>query len=89
MDDYLKIEIWDENNEVGATDTLIGTIPIRFSRIMSGAYDEPFWQNIYGAPVNNDKEITKEMNKNPEIASRWKGRVLIAIEHKKSRTSKF
>ncbi len=89
MDDYMKIEVWDENNEVGATDNLLGCIPIRYSRILDGDYTDPFWQNIYGAPVQNDKNITMEMNKNPEIASRWKGRVLIQIDHKKSRTQKF
>jgi hypothetical protein len=85
----MKIEIWDENNEVGASDNLIGCIPVRFSRIMQKVYDEPFWQNIYGAPVNNDKKITQEMNANPEIASNWKGRVLMQIEHHKQLTQKF
>jgi len=85
MDDMIKIEIWDENKELGKSDFLIGCIPIRISRIMEKGYDEPFWHNIYGAPVQNKKEITKTMNKNPDLASRWKGRVLIQIDHKESR----
>jgi len=43
MNDYIKIEVWDENNEAGASDNLIGCIPIRYSRILEGMYKDPFW----------------------------------------------
>jgi len=59
MDDMIRIEIWDENKQFGESDYLIGCIPIRVSRIISGGYDEPFWHNIYGAPLQNNKDITK------------------------------
>lgn len=43
IDEYLKLEIWDENKEIGATDSIIGSIPIKLSRVLEGIYDEPFW----------------------------------------------
>ena len=35
------------------------------------------WRNVYGAPLDVSGENTDKMNANPEIASTWKGRVLI------------
>ena len=89
LDEYIKLEIWDENKEVGAHDAIIGSIPIKLSRVLDGIYDNPFWQNIYGAPENNNKESTKQMNQNPELASRWKGRILMQIEKRESRQQRF
>ena len=43
IDDYILLQIWDENNEIGATDAIIGSIPIKLSRVMEGIYDNPFW----------------------------------------------
>lgn len=60
--DLLTLEVWDDNKDVGVADTIIGSIPIRINRIIAGAYSQPFWQNIYGSPVNNDNEETLQMN---------------------------
>lgn len=43
IDDYIKLEIWDQNNEIGATDAIIGSIPIKLSNVLAGIYDIPFW----------------------------------------------
>ena len=40
----------------------------------NGTYD---WKNIYGAPTGVSGDTTKKMNENPEIASLWKGRILM------------
>ena len=38
------------------------------------------WKNIYGSPMNQKDTIYKEeMNENPELASNWKGRVLMQV----------
>lgn len=37
------------------------------------------WYNIYGAPINKIGEVTNAMDNNPEIASTWKGRILMQI----------
>lgn len=45
-------------------------VPGRFN----GSYD---WKNVYGAPVGCSGKITDKMNLNPELASFWKGRILV------------
>lgn len=38
------------------------------------------WYNIYGAPINKMGDISTAMNHNPELASTWKGRLLMNIQ---------
>jgi len=38
-----------------------------------------FWKNIYGSPLNVSGETKKAMNENPDIASTWKGRLLMQV----------
>ena len=35
------------------------------------------WINMYGSRTGNDNSAGEEMNKDPKIASSWKGRILI------------
>lgn len=42
-----------------------------------------FWKNIYGSPLGCTGANVNMMNLNPEIASTWKGRVLMSVESKK------
>jgi len=38
------------------------------------------WMNIYGSPMNQpNSESKRMMNENPELASNWKGRVLMQV----------
>lgn len=37
------------------------------------------WKNIYGAPVDVSGSTATQMNENPEIASLWKGRILMQV----------
>lgn len=41
---------------------------------MDGVYD---WKNVKGAPLGVSGKISDAMNQNPEIASLWKGRILV------------
>ena len=48
-----------------------------------------FWANIYGAPggegfMASGGKKADEMNKDPTIATKWKGRILIGIEHEET-----
>ena len=43
-----------------------------------------FWKNIYGAPLDKSGANTELMNSNPEVASTWKGRILMKVEAKKT-----
>jgi hypothetical protein len=40
----------------------------------NGLYD---WKNVFGAPLSVSGKISEKMNENPEIASFWKGRILV------------
>ena len=42
------------------------------------------WKNIYGAPVDVMGTTAKQMNENPEVASLWKGRILIQVTAEKT-----
>ena len=37
------------------------------------------WKNLYGSPVDNFGEVADLMDKNPQLASMWKGQVLVHI----------
>jgi hypothetical protein len=65
-------------------DELIGSIYFNIKDIipdadgnpgkLNGIYD---WKNVFGAPLGVSGNITGKMNENPEIASFWKGRILV------------
>jgi hypothetical protein len=77
----LVFKVYDEDT---ISDELIGAIYFNMKDIvpdadgnpgkMNGKYD---WKNVYGAPTGISGKITDKMNENPEIASFWKGRILI------------
>ena len=75
--DDLKVRLWDSND--GVADTCMGTLPFKITDIQKNDYKKARWCNVYGSPVNNpDKEEeVEEMNSNPELASKWKGRLLL------------
>lgn len=66
------------------TDELIGAIHYEMKDIIpdangvDGKFNGKFdWKNIYGAPLKVSGKISDKMNSNPEIASFWKGRILV------------
>lgn len=60
-------------------DDYIGSIDLNLQEIREGHYKNFFWRNIYGAPPLSDSEAALLMNKVPEIASHWRGRVLMRV----------
>lgn len=74
-------KIYDEDT---VSDELVGSIHLELKDIVPDAngnkgkmcdmYD---WKNIYGAPLSCSGSVTDKMNNNPEIASLWKGRILV------------
>lgn len=68
-------------DEDGASDDAIGSILFDLQDIVDGKFKNLFfWKNIYGSPKGqSDSEHKKAMNLNPDIASMWKGRVLMEI----------
>lgn len=77
----LVFKVFDEDP---VSDELIGTILVNIKDIIpdadgnpgkfNGIYD---WKNVYGAPLGCSGKVTNKMNENPEIASFWKGRILV------------
>ena len=73
----MVFKIYDEDT---TGDEIIGSIHFEVKDIlekMNGLYD---WKNIYGSPVEPKEysgKNTDKMNANPELASWWKGRILI------------
>ena len=77
----MTFKLYDEDALV---DEIIGTLLFDLKDIVpdpngvpgkfNGIYD---WKNIYGAPLGCSGSNTDKMNLNPELASFWKGRVLV------------
>lgn len=47
------------------------------------------WKNVYGSPLDVSGKVTKRMNENPEIASLWKGRILMKCTAEKTEKPKL
>ena len=72
------------------TNEYIGSISFKISDIMNGKYRKPFWANFYGAYADvKYKEIKLEMNKVPELASRFKGSLYMSIQMVSSETPRL
>lgn len=89
----LEVKDYDGNMLLGAgQDETIGSIVLSLKDLVTrfsqkGADDEPngamVWMNVYGAPTTSHVvtgPIKKRMNSNPELATTWKGRILMHIE---------
>lgn len=68
-----------DQDEVGSE--TIGSLLFDAEEIIGGALEGKIrWVNIYGSPMGQaDTAAKREMNENPEIASNWKGRVLLQV----------
>ena len=69
-----------DEDEVGAE--VVGSLLFDTKDLVEGKMNNKFfWKNVYGSPMNQaDGEDKRNMNANPEIASNWKGRVLVQTE---------
>ena len=83
----LILRVWDHDIPDG--DDLVGTLKFLYEDIVEGLYENYFWMNIYGAPKQLDNEEATKMNTMPELASAWRGRILLSIKIKKSKKPKL
>lgn len=74
-------KIYDEDT---ISDEIIGAIHYDLKDIIpdangkEGRLNNKFdWKNIYGAPLDHSGKWCDKMNDNPEVASFWKGRILV------------
>lgn len=68
-------------------DEVVGSLLFDTQDIVDGKFQDMvdgkpkgkfFWTNIYGSPLNlSNSQAKREMNENPELASNWKGRILM------------
>lgn len=72
--DRLIFKLYDHNT---VTDELVGSIKFSIKELMKAENPVYKWVNVYGAPKGVSGKFTDEMNNNPELATTWKGRILI------------
>lgn len=58
---------------------LVGSFHFEWDDIIAGKYSEYFWSNIYGAPPLVSNDFSDIMNNISNLASHWRGRVLLKI----------
>lgn len=74
VNDKLVFKVYDKDFN---GKEIIGSMIFSKKEILE-KYEGKFrWVNIYGSHTNYSGKVSDEMNSNPEIASAWKGRVLI------------
>lgn len=77
--DTLKLNFKDHDT-VGKNE-YIGSTSFKIDEIKQGKYANPNWIYFYGAHEDvEDKDMRRKMNRIPEIASRFKGALCLAIE---------
>jgi hypothetical protein len=59
------------------SDELVGSMIFSIKDIVNAGIRTFKWVNLYGAPLGYSGDNTTKMNNNPEIASTWKGRLLL------------
>ena len=77
----LELQIWDKDvtfdEKAASVDMNIKEILKHDKSRPSNAGSRWEWINLYGAPVGYSGSSCTKMNDNPEVASTWKGRVLV------------
>lgn len=77
----IPVRLMDED-DIGS-DEMAATMLFKTKDIVEnkfGTNGQFFWKNLYGSPMNQkDSKEKRAMNKNPNVASHWKGRVLCQI----------
>jgi hypothetical protein len=74
MSGKLLMKLYDKDP---ISDELVGSMVFNLKEIIGDKNGTFFWKNMYGSPLDVSGENTTVMNNNPEIASTWKGRILM------------
>lgn len=81
MADRLVIDTYDHNDL--AFHSHIGSLILQVKKLLKdGSVPGGFftWCSLYGSPADNSGVEADAMNKNPDIASKYKGMVLLHIQ---------
>jgi hypothetical protein len=76
MTGRIKMELYDEDR---VNDEIVGSMLFNAKEITTYLNGKFIWKNIYGAPLDCSGENTNLMNHNPDMASTWKGRILMQV----------
>ena len=76
--DRIVLKVYDEDT---VADEIVGSMYFSLKQIVSKSGPEGIllWKNLYGAPMGYSGASCKQMNKEPENASAWKGRILMHL----------
>ena len=74
----LTVTVFDYDR-LSREDDMVGSFNFDWQRVVNKEYEEYFWVNIYGGPDNVNNDQAKLMNSITELASNWRGRVLMRI----------
>lgn len=68
------MKLYDEDK---IADEVVASMNFNLKDCIGSLNGKYFWKNLYGSPLGKSGENTKLMNENPEVASTWKGRILM------------
>jgi hypothetical protein len=78
MTSRLVMKLYDEDK---LKDEIVGSLIFNINEYIdekaTGPTSKIFWKNIYGSPLGVSGANTDSMNNNPDLASHWKGRILM------------
>jgi hypothetical protein len=77
MSSRIVMKLYDEDK---IADEIVGSMLFNLKEVMGKKNGLFFWKNIYGSPLGRMGDNVKTMNNNPEVASTWKGRILMQCE---------
>lgn len=62
-------------------DEIVGSMYFSLKQLIGDSGENGYlkWYNLYGSPLGCSGDNTKKMNKFPEFASTWKGRILMHV----------
>jgi hypothetical protein len=77
--DRLILKIYDYDR-IGSNE-LVGSMYFSLKKFINDYGEEGSlqWLNVFGSPLGRSGHTTQEMNEYPEMASTWKGRILMHI----------
>jgi hypothetical protein len=76
-----KVKLNFKDHDTLGSNEYIGSTSFKIDEIAQGKYANPRWTYFYGAHEDAEsKEFKEKMNRIPEIASRFKGALCLAIE---------
>ena len=75
------MKLFDEDK---IADEVVASMNFNLKDCISSLNGKYFWKNLYGSPLGVQGDNTKLMNENPEVASTWKGRILMQVTAEKT-----